>query len=103
MSDDPRPGVVVTGSIVGRPDSIDSLIEASLDHVRRSRLEPGCLSHAVHRDVENPLRLVFVERWANRDALRAHFAVPASGEFARVAQNLAASPPTIDIYDIAPR
>ena len=34
-------------------------------HVRRSRTEPGCLFHAVHRDVEEPLRLVFVERWVD--------------------------------------
>ena len=45
------------------------------------------------RDVEDPLRLVFVERWADRDALHAHFSVPASGDFVRAAEPLTAEPP----------
>jgi quinol monooxygenase YgiN len=100
MTDDLRPRVLVTGTIVARPNTLDELLALSLDHVRRSRTEPGCLSHAVHRDVEDSLRLVFVERWADRDALHAHFSVPASGDFVRAAETLAAEPPTIDIYDL---
>ena len=61
--------VLVTGSIQARPERIDELLALSLEHVRRSRTEPGCLSHAVHSDVEDPLRLVFVEEWADRAAL----------------------------------
>ena len=91
--------ILVTGSIVARADTIDALIAHSLAHVRRSRGEPGCLAHAVHRDVENPLRLVFVEEWADRAALAAHFAVPASRDFVRAASALAAGPPAIQIYE----
>ena len=80
--------VVVTGSIQARPERIDELLALSLEHVRRSRTEPGCLSHAVHRDVEDPLRLVFVEEWADRAALLAHFAVPASRAFVKAAGRL---------------
>ena len=75
--------IVVTGSARATSETIDEMIEVSLVHVRRSRTEPGCLFHAVHRDVEEPLRLVFVERWATREALQAHFAVPESTEFVR--------------------
>jgi quinol monooxygenase YgiN len=60
--------------------------------IHRSRVEPGCLSHAVYRDAENPLRLVFVEEWEDRTALAAHFAVPASRAFAARVQSLAAEP-----------
>ena len=60
--------------------------------------EPGCISHAVHIDCENPLRLVFVEQWADRAALLAHFAVPASRNFVRALQPLAAGATTIEIY-----
>ena len=73
--------IIVTGSIQARPDSIDQVLELSLAHVRRSRGEPGCLLHSVHRDVEQPLRLVFLEHWADAEALRAHFRVPESGAF----------------------
>lgn len=100
MAEDPRPQVLVTGSIEARAETLDEVLAASLEHVRRSRLEPGCISHHVHQDVENPRRLVFVERWASREALHAHFAVPASGEFVRTVEGLAASPPTIEVYDV---
>ncbi|QWG21489.1 antibiotic biosynthesis monooxygenase [Bradyrhizobium sediminis] len=91
--------IVVTGSVTARPDSLDEVRKLSLEHVRRSRLEPGCISHAVHVDCENPLRLVFFERWADRAALLAHFAVPASRDFVRALQPLAAAATTIELYD----
>ena len=67
--------------------------------MHRSRKEPGCISHAVHIDCENPLRLVFVEQWADRAALLNHFAVPASRNFVRALNALAAAGTTIEIYD----
>jgi quinol monooxygenase YgiN len=48
---------------------------------------------------KNPLRLVFVEQWADRAALLAHFAVPASCNFVRALQPLATTATTIEIYD----
>jgi len=91
--------IVVTGSVTAREDSFDQVRQLSLEHVRRSRQEPGCISHAVHVDCENPLRLVFIEQWADRAALLAHFAVPASRDFVRALQPLAASATTLELYD----
>lgn len=91
--------VIVIGAVVARPDSIEEILAASLAHVRRSRREPGCLLHSVHRDVEDPLRVVFVEHWADAAALRAHFRVPASSAFVAEVSALAAGPPEIAIYD----
>ena len=94
--------LIVTGSITARPETIDEVLVLSLEHVHRSRLEPGCLLHSVHRDVEHPLRLVFVEHWADADALRTHFRVPASNEFVTRASALAAEPAEIAIYESTP-
>jgi len=91
--------IVVTGSVTAREDSSDEVRQLSLEHVRRSRQEPGCISHAVHVDCEDPLRLVFIEQWADRAALLAHFAVPASRDFVRALQPLAASATTLELYD----
>ena len=94
--------IIVTGTVLGTPATIDELIRSSLEHVRRSRLEPGCIAHAVHRDVEDPLRLVFVEQWSDKEALLADFAVPASGAFVQAAGKLAAEPPAMDIFEASP-
>jgi quinol monooxygenase YgiN len=42
---------------------------------------------------------VFFEQWADRAALLAHFAVPASGKFVRSLRSLAAAATTIELYD----
>jgi quinol monooxygenase YgiN len=91
--------IVVTGSVTARKDSFDEVRRLSLEHVHRSRKEPGCISHAVHVDCENPLRLAFFEQWADRKALLAHFAVPASREFVGGLRSLVAEPATLDLYD----
>jgi quinol monooxygenase YgiN len=91
--------IVVTGSVTARPDSFDEVRRLSLEHVHRSRAEPGCISHAVHIDCENPLKLVFFEQWADLAALQTHFAVPATRESVRSLQPLAAGATTLEIYD----
>jgi quinol monooxygenase YgiN len=91
--------IVVTGSVTAREDSLGETRRLSLEHVHCSRQENWCISHAVHIDCENPLRLVFIEQWADRAALLAHFAVPASRDFVRALQPLAAASPTLEIYD----
>ncbi len=91
--------IIVTGSVLARPETLDDVTTLSLDHVHRSRQEAGCLLHSVHRDVENPLRLVFLEHWRDRDSLRAHFEVDASRDFAHNLTALASAPPEISIYD----
>jgi quinol monooxygenase YgiN len=91
--------IVVTGSVTARQETFNEVRRLSLEHVRRSRTEPGCISHAVHVDCEDPMRLVFIEQWADRAALLAHFAVPASRDFVRALQPLAAAATTIQLYD----
>jgi quinol monooxygenase YgiN len=71
--------IVVTGSVTAREDSFAEVRQLSLEHVHRSRKEAGCISHAVHVDCENPLRLVFIEQWADRAALSAHIAMQHRG------------------------
>src|SRR5947207_15059961 len=91
--------IVVTGSVTAREDSFDEVRRLSLEHVHRSRKEPGCISHAVHGDCENSLRLVFIEQWTDGAALSAHLAAPASRNLVRALQPLAAAATTIEIYD----
>lgn len=91
--------IIVTGSIQARLDTLDELRRLSVEHVARSRAEPGCLEHGVAVDANDGLRLVFFERWADRDALLAHFRVPASREFGASVARLAAHPPDLMTYE----
>jgi quinol monooxygenase YgiN len=94
--------IIVTGSVRARPETADEVAAACVAHSARSRAEPGCLLHTVHRDVEDPLRFVFLEHWADRAALAAHFEVPASLGFVSAVGDLAADRPTLEIYEAEP-
>lgn len=91
--------IIVLGSVEVRQGQLEQALRLSQAHVVRSRLEAGCIAHAVHHDAAQPLRLVFVEQWADRAALDAHFRVPASRAFARALRDLAATPPAMTLYD----
>ena len=94
--------ILVLGNVVVRDGQVEAALSLSLAHVNRSRTEPGCIAHAVHRDAENPQRLVFVEKWSDLAALQAHFEVPESIEFVGAVAALATEPPGITIYEAAP-
>lgn len=94
--------VIVTGSAIAREGAEQDMCALAVEHVRRSRLEPGCLSHEVSSDVENPRRLVFFERWADMAALQTHFRIEASRAFAQALGRLADGKPEIAIYAADP-
>ena len=94
--------ILIAGSILARPETFAALREAGIEHSRRSRSEPGCIAHNIHVDCENPLRLVFVEKWQDRAAVAAHFKVKASIDFVVAARKLAAGAPAMDVLDTTP-
>jgi quinol monooxygenase YgiN len=94
--------ILVTGAALVQRASFDDALRLSLEHVHRSRSEPGCISHAVHVDCEHEYRLVFVEQWADKDALTQHFQKPESRAFVRALSGLLAEPSTIEIYQATP-
>jgi quinol monooxygenase YgiN len=75
--------ILVTGSILAHEHCFDEVLRSCLEHVERSRKEPGCVSHDVHVDCQNPMRLFFFEQWADEAALRTHFAVEGSQAFVK--------------------
>ena len=97
--------IIVTGAVLTTPETYAEMVGMSIEHSARSRAEPGCSAHNVHVDCENPNRLVFVEHWADMDALKAHFAVPESRAFAGALTTLAAEAPEMNIFaaeDVTP-
>jgi quinol monooxygenase YgiN len=90
--------VIVVGAVEGRSDTMHDLLETSLEHVRRSRQEDGCIEHTAQIDYENPLRVRFFERWRDLAALTTHFAQPESRAFSQRMAVLSAKQPVMSIY-----
>jgi quinol monooxygenase YgiN len=93
--------ILITGSVIAQEGRLAEVLALSLEHVRRSRVEPGCISHAVHQDAENPNRLFFFEQWADQAAVTAHFEVPASRAFVKGLGGLAVGAPQLSMYEAA--
>ena len=64
--------ILITGHVILTPEHRERMIALGAEHSARSRGEAGCLAHHCHVDVEDDTRLVFVEEWADMDAVRAH-------------------------------
>ncbi|MEL7311533.1 MAG: putative quinol monooxygenase [Pseudomonadota bacterium] len=90
--------IVVWGSVETSHENRDALLEVCLQHVRRSRMEPGCIEHGAYVDSENDDRIAFFERWESADALKAHFAVPESAAFVAQLRAMATAEPVMSIY-----
>ncbi len=91
--------IIVTGSVQIKSGKIDAALQVSIEHVRRSRLEEGCISHAVNTDAENPSVLFFYEQWSNHEALMTHFSVHESQQFAKALSSLAVAAPQLNIFE----
>jgi len=91
--------IIVWGSIEARAEQFDDVLRLCLEHVHRSRSEPGCISHSVQVDAENPYRLVFFEEWQDMASLQVHFKVPESRLFLKNTSKLSTGSPEMKIYD----
>ena len=91
--------ILVAGHVIASEANRAEMLRIALEHVHRSRAEPGCIEHGVYVDAENPLKLHFFERWADEAAIRAHFAVPESRAFAKRLRALAADPGAMHVFE----
>jgi len=90
--------IIITGSIPTSPEVHEEIVALCVKHSIRSRGEPGCISHNVHVDLEDPARLFFYERWEDAAAVAVHFGVPESLELVERLTTLVGERPEMRIY-----
>ncbi|WP_118179883.1 putative quinol monooxygenase [Paraburkholderia phosphatilytica] len=64
--------VAVVAISVAKPGHEEALREALEGIVEPTRNEAGALQYDLHRDLREPRRFVFVERWESEEALAVH-------------------------------
>lgn len=64
--------VVVVASFVVQPGKEEEAEKFLSDLLVPTHAEAGCLLYAVHRGIEDPFRLVYIERWESRPLLDQH-------------------------------
>jgi quinol monooxygenase YgiN len=70
--------VVVVATMKAKPESVDSVRDAAKKAVEAVHDEPGCELYSLH---EADGTFVFVEQWADADALKTHSGAQAVATF----------------------
>lgn len=68
--------IYLNASLTIKPDTLNQVIAAAKPCIEATRREPGCIRYDLTVDVNDPTKLVFVEKWETREALESHFAQP---------------------------
>jgi quinol monooxygenase YgiN len=82
--------VVIVASFTAKPDSVDTVRGACEKAIAAVHDEPGCELYSLHQTGDT---FVFIEQWADADALAAHGKAPAFGElFGAIGDHLDGAP-----------
>ncbi|WP_395307035.1 putative quinol monooxygenase [Mycobacterium sp. AMU20-3851] len=82
--------VVVVATMTAKPESVDIVRAACTEALAEVHAEPGCELYALH---ETGNTFVFIEQWADADALKTHSTAPAIGKmFGAVGEHLDGAP-----------
>ncbi|WP_313674527.1 putative quinol monooxygenase [Mycolicibacterium sp.] len=82
--------VVVVASFTAKPESVEAVRAACINAIEAVHDEPGCDLYSLHQTGDT---FVFIEQWADADALTAHSTAPAvAGLFAAIGEHLAGAP-----------
>jgi len=82
--------VVVVASFTAKPESVDAVRAACKKAVEAVHNEPGCELYSLH---EADRTFVFVEQWADADALKTHSTAPGiTTLFAQIGEHLDGAP-----------
>jgi quinol monooxygenase YgiN len=93
--------ILVIGRVRCEAERREDLIALMERMQEESRREEGCLRYGFFSAVEDPLSLVAVEEWADREALDRHFAQPHLQEFARGLGEVVSERPEVAIHEVA--
>ena len=93
--------IIVTGRAHVPAEQRARFIEVATAMCASSREDDGCRGYRVHEDVEQPDHFVFVEEWADEEALQRHFAQPHTGAFMRDLAGLLTGPAEVVFHTTA--
>ena len=87
--------VVVAVIIKAQPGRVEEVVTGFAPIIEQTHGEEGCLNYALHRDLNDPDKLVLIERWRSQADLDEHFTKPYMAQMGEMAAGLLAEPPTI--------
>ena len=93
--------IVITGQAIVAADKLDAFRPVAERQVTLSRKEAGCLNYGYYEDAMSPGTFLFYEEWKDQAAVDFHFSQDYCLEFMAAAGELSATPPKVNIHQIA--
>ncbi len=93
--------IVVVGRVASDAERREDLMRVAQAVARASRQEEGCISYRICEDTETGNGFVFVEEWADEEALQRHFRTEHIAEFMRSLPGTLAGTPDVKFHTIA--
>jgi len=93
--------LVIAGHVKIDPAARDAGVAASVEMMRDTRAESGCISYTFSEDLEEPGTFRIFEEWESQEALDAHFASPHMAKFQGVVGSLGVREMKVQRYEVA--
>ena len=93
--------IVVVGRVRTDDANRDELVRIGRAVAAASRTEAGCISYRLCEDTELVNEFVFIEEWADDEALQRHFATSHIGDFMRAIPATLVAPPDVKFHTVA--
>jgi quinol monooxygenase YgiN len=91
--------LLITGTVRLPAGGLDRARAAMEKMVASSRAEDGCFTYAYAQDVFDPTLIHVVERWRDREALKAHGASPHMAEWRAAAGDIGLHDRDLKVYE----
>lgn len=91
--------ISVIAKIPMKEDKVEEAIEAVREMMKGVATEEGTLSYSLNRDQKNPNTLVFIERYKDNEALKAHSATEHFKAFSAKVPEFVAGRPEITVME----
>ena len=94
--------IVIVGHARVKPEAREDAIAAATKMQGLSSAEPGCQEYGFWFAVDDPDRMLLLERWDDASALETHLSQPHTAEFGAALGGFVAEPPELLRYSAEP-
>jgi quinol monooxygenase YgiN len=95
--------IIVSAKVTASAGKRDAFIQAAQPCIAATRKETGCILYELYASTEDADKLMYFEKWTNRDVLDKHMQSEHMKAFARVKEERGLQTGDLDvgIYDVA--
>jgi len=92
--------LIIVSRLQAKPNCETALKDELKSLAAATRSESGCLSYAIHRDINNAAVFILIQHWESKEELDIHFITPHFLQHSLMLATLITAPPTITYLEV---